>query len=192
MIALPLFVGCGEDSIPKSKTFRDPPTDPFEFPFFRRYLNDPDPSEFEEWTYIIRYTEKRHSKTPIVIEVRANRGETRVRALRFFKGVCEIDFEYSIKVAENEISPPLWAMQLPEGGRNSGPDGDRIGFEVFTAEQSRYISRWSPEVQAPEEGLESALGWARAWLEMSGLVSRREWGLNSAPTKTNHANPDRA
>jgi hypothetical protein len=157
---------------PKSKADKHDPFDLSESPF-RRFLHDPTPSELEEWDFIIRYMERRHTLTPILLEVRTNQNETQVRALRFFKGECELDFVYAVGLGSEMPVIPDWAQQLPEKGGSTGLDGDNFEFEVYTGGTTRIIRRWSPERPAREPGLESALGWAGAWLKISGLVPRQ-------------------
>jgi len=102
-----------------------------------------------------------------------------------FWEVNEIDLEYSIKVEREEPPvPPDWAVELAEDNDTSGTGGTRAGFEVYTADTSRLIYRWTPKHNEKARGLEEANRWVEFWMERSGLVARPSgWGRPITPNK---------
>lgn len=143
----------------KGRTVIREPSDPLS-PYPVQFLAEPNPKELREWNYILRYLERTHARTPLIIEERANQRERETRIIRIGQGGVEIDFGYSIELSpEDEATPPDWAMNLEEEDDASGLDGTIIGIELYTPGQVRHITRWAPEYMAKSRGLDGINRW---------------------------------
>ena len=141
------------------------------------YFEDPDTSTISSWEYILRYTEKEHNKTPIVIDTFVKENLLRTQVRRICRDEVELKYTRDIHLDHGSIPrPPEWAMKLAEVDDTSGFDGTLVTVCLYTKDLKRTIHRWSPNHNEKHRDLAEFNRWVDGLYITSGIRARDYFG----------------